>query len=145
MDASEEPGFDPARFLSDERRVGHATMLGIRYLRHGKKWIELSMPFSLQSLDEDGEVAFGPVATLLDMATGFSIWVRGSAFRPHATLDLRIDRLRDPQPGRMLIGRGECLGLAGDVAFVRGIAHDGDLADPIALAAGSFMMTERWG
>jgi len=141
MGASEGLGFDPARFLNDERRVGHATMLGIRYVRHGKKWIELSMPFSLASLDADGTAAFGPIATLLDMATGFSIWMLGDSFRPQATLDLRIDRLRDARAGRPLIGRGECLGVAGDVAFVRGIAHDGDLSDPVALAAGSFMMT----
>ena len=51
-------------------------------------------------------------------------------------------RLRDPVPGRTITAHGECHRIAGDIAFVRGYAHDGDPADQLALATGTFMMTE---
>lgn len=140
-----EKPFDPSRFLTDQRQVGHATLLGIRYAGHGDDWAELAMPVDPRFAGDATALAFGPLATLLDMAAGFSVWIVGNRFRPHATLDLRIDRLRDPRAGTTLIARGTCLGLAGDVAFVRAAAHDGDPADPVAAAAGSFMLTERWG
>jgi len=42
-----------------------------------------------------------------------------------------------------VIGRGECYRLTRRVAFVRGMAHEGDPADPIAHVAGTFMMTDE--
>jgi acyl-coenzyme A thioesterase PaaI-like protein len=38
-------------------------------------------------------------------------------------------------------GRAECYKLTRRVAFVRGIAHDGDPGHPIAHVAGTFMFT----
>ena len=41
-----------------------------------------------------------------------------------------------------MIGRGECYRLTRAIAFVRGQAHDGDPADPLAHVAGTFMRTD---
>ena len=41
-----------------------------------------------------------------------------------------------------MIGRGECYKLTRSIAFVRGLAHDGDINDPVAHVVGTFMMTE---
>ncbi|MFX5578868.1 PaaI family thioesterase, partial [Acinetobacter baumannii] len=77
-----------------------------------------------------------------DMATSMAAWLKYGSFRPHATLDLRIDYLRPASRGATVIGRGECYRLTRQIAFVRGQAHDGDPDDPIAHVAGTFMATD---
>jgi acyl-coenzyme A thioesterase PaaI-like protein len=57
-------------------------------------------------------------------------------------LDLRVDYLRPALPGRTVIGRGECYRLTRAISFIRGQAHDGDPADPLAHVAGTFMNVE---
>ena len=51
------------------------------------------------------------------------------------------DYMRAAEPGRTVIGRGECYKLTRTIAFIRGIAHDGDPADPVAHVTGTFMAT----
>ena len=78
----------------------------------------------------------------MDMATSFGVWLKRGAFVPHVTLDLRVDYLRPARPGHTVIGRGECYRVTRAMSFVRGQAHDGDPADPLAHVAGTFMLTE---
>ncbi len=139
-----EPGFDPKRFMSYVRQVGHGGALGIDYVAHGEDWAELSLPYDdkLIGMPETGVIASGPIVSLMDMATSIAIWVRLGRFRHQATLDLRVDYLRPAAPGRTVIGRGECYALSRSIAFVRGLAHDGDPTDPIANVAGTFMFTD---
>lgn len=123
--------------------VPHLAALGIAYQAHGPDWAELAMPFAEQQLaDPDYDIlASGAIFTLLDSACGFSVFIRRGTLEPHATLDLRIDYLRAPRPRATIIGRGECYRLTRQIAFVRGLAHDGDPADPIANTAGTFMFS----
>lgn len=139
-----EAGFDPQRFMSYVRRVGHGGALGIDYVAHGEDWAELSLPYDekLVGMPETGIIASGPIVSLMDMATSVAIWVRLDKFRHQATLDLRVDYLRPATPGRTLIGRGECYAVRRSVAFVRGHAHDGDADDPVAHVTGTFMFTD---
>lgn len=136
--------FDPERFLEFARRVGHGGALGIFYRDHGPDWAELGLPYDerLIGMPESGILASGPIVSLMDMACGVSIWVRIGHFRPQATMDLRVDYLRPAAPGRTVTGRGECYRLTRSVAFVRGLAHDGDAADPVAHVSGTFMFTD---
>lgn len=136
--------FDPEKFLSFARRVGHGGALGIFYRAHGSDWAELGLPYDerLVGMPESGILASGPIVSLMDTACGVSIWVKTGRFRPQATLDLRVDYLRPAVPGRTVAGRGECYRLTKSVAFVRGIAHDGDPADPVAHVSGTFMFTD---
>ena len=39
-------------------------------------------------------------------------------------------------------GHGECYRITRSISFVRGQAHDGDPADPLAHVAGTFMFLE---
>ena len=137
-------GFDPKLFMTYIRQVGHGGALGIGYLGHGEDWAELDLPYDekLVGMPETGIIASGPIVSLMDMATSVAIWVRLNAFRHQATLDLRVDYLRPAVPGRTLIGRGECYAIRRSVAFVRGIAHDGDPGDPVAHVTGTFMFTD---
>lgn len=123
--------------------VPHLAALGITYRSHGEDWAELEMPFAPQQLaDPDyGIIASGAIFTLMDSAAGFSVLIARKAMEPHATLDLRLDYLRGPAPGATVIGHGRCYKLTRQIAFVRGYAHDGDPANPIANMAGTFMFT----
>ena len=138
--------FDPARFMSYVSRFGHSGAIGITYRDHGPDWCELALPYSEQlvGMPESGIIASGPIISLMDMATSISIWVRLGRFRPQATLDLRVDYLRPARPGQTVVGRGECYGLKRSIGFVRGQAHDGDPADPIAHVSGTFIVTESF-
>ena len=136
--------FDPKRFLDYVRRVGHGGALGIAYHAHGEDWAELSLPYDarLVGMPDSGIIASGPIISLMDMATSIAIWVRLGHFRHQATMDLRVDYLRPAVPGRTIIGRGECYGVTRSIGFVRGLAHDGDAADPVAHVGGTFMFTD---
>jgi len=139
-----EGAFDPARFMSYVRKVGHGGAIGIHYLDHGDDWVELGLAYDerLIGMVESGIIASGPIVSLMDMATSLAIWIRLGAYRHQATLDLRVDYLRPATPGRTIVGRGICYGTTHSVAFVRGMAHDGDAEDPVANVTGTFMFTE---
>ncbi len=136
--------FDPERFLSYVRQVGHGGALGIDYVGHGADWVELGLAYHerLIGVAETGVIASGPIISLMDMATSMAIWMKLGRFRHQATLDMRIDYLRPAVPGRAIVGRGECYRVTRSVGFVRGLAHDGDAADPVAHVTGTFMFTE---
>ena len=148
MSEKEDPrasqAFDPERFMHYVRQVGHGGALGIAYHAHGEDWAELSLPYAerLIGVAESGIIASGPIISLMDMATSIAIWIRLGRFRHQATLDLRVDYLRPATPHRTIIGRGECYGVTKSVGFVRGLAHDGDPADPLAHVSGTFMFTD---
>ncbi len=125
--------------------IGHTGAIGTRYLTHGDDWAELALDYRADLVGDatSGVLASGPIIALMDIATSLSVWIKRGAFKPQATLDLRIDYLRAAIPGRTVIGHGECYRLTRRVAFVRGYAHDGDPADPIAHVAGTFMTTDE--
>jgi uncharacterized protein (TIGR00369 family) len=128
------------RFLSG---VPHLAALGIAYRTHGPDWAELAMPFAEQQLaDPDyGIIASGAIFTLMDSAAGFAVHMTLGEFLPIATIDLRIDYLRGPAPGATVVGRASCYRMTRQIAFVRGVAHDGDPDHPIANMAGTFIVT----
>ncbi len=136
-------GFDLRRF-SARGFGGHAGRLGIEYHGHGDDWAELALPYDPAQIGdpERGVIASGPIVTLMDMATSMAIWLKREGFVPQATLDLRVDYLRAATPGRTVIGRGECYRITRSIAFVRGQAHDGDPADPVAHVAGTYMFLD---
>ena len=135
--------FDPVRFMSYVEKLGHSGALGIGYRAHGEDWVELALPYrpELVGVPATGVIASGPIISLMDMATSMAIWVKLGRFRPQATLDMRVDYLRPAAPGKRIVGRGECYGVTKSVGFVRGLAHDGDSADPVAHVTGTFMFT----
>ena len=134
--------FDPERFLR-HGIGGHGGRLGLVYHAHGDDWVELALPYDPALIGDptSGVIASGPILTMMDMATSLAAWRAGGAFKPHATLDLRIDYLRAATPGKTVFGRGECYRITRSISFVRGTAHDGDPNDPLAHVAGTFMST----
>lgn len=143
-DLAKMEGFDPKAFMAFASQVGHGAAAGIVYHDHGPDWVELALPYDpkLIGMVETGVIASGPIISLMDMATSLAIWLKLNRFRHQATLDLRVDYLRPATPGRTVIGRGICYRVTRSVAFVRGIAHDGDADDPVAHVTGTFMFTK---
>ena len=137
-------GFDPKLFMSYVRTLGHGGALGIGYRGHGEDWAELDLPYDekLIGVVASGVIASGPIISLMDMATSLAVWIRLGRFRHQATLDLRVDYLRPATPRMTIVGRGECYRTTRSVGFVRGLAHDGDAADPVAHVSGTFMFTD---
>lgn len=138
-----DSAFDPERFVATLASRAHGGLLGLRYVDHGADWSELAIDYSERLVGDEasGVLASGPILALMDMATSMAIWIRQQRFRAQATLDLRVDYLRPATPGEPVIGRGECYRLTRSVAFVRGQAHQGDPADPVAHVAGTYMFT----
>lgn len=135
--------FDPRLFVGATKRH-HGGMLGIVYHDHGPDWAALALPYDPRLIGDPttGVLASGPILSMMDMATSLSVWLKLGTFRPHATLDLRIDYLRPATPHRTVIGRGECYRITRNISFIRGTAHDGDPNDPLAHVAGTYMFTE---
>jgi uncharacterized protein (TIGR00369 family) len=140
------PGFvfDPARAARMMTRHGHGGWLGMKYHAHGTGWLELALPWREDLVGDpaSGVLASGPIISLMDNATSMSVSTLTGQFTPQVTLDLRVDYMRAAVPGQTVIGRGECYKLTRKIAFIRGIAHDGDPADPVAHVAGTFMATD---
>ena len=136
--------FDPVRLINGFGKHGHGGLIGMRYAGHGDDWAELELPYRPELVGDaaTGIIASGPIFTMMDMATSISIWIKARAFRPQATLDLRVDYLRPAEPGKSVFGRGECYKLTKSIAFIRGEAHDGDASRPVAHVAGTYIFTD---
>ena len=135
-------GFDPKAFFELARKIGHGRALGLKFREAGPNWAELALPWreELVGVPETGVLASGAIVSLIDTASGTSVWVTQDSFAPIVTVDLRLDYLRPAARGETIIARCECVKLTRRIAFVRGVAHGGDEARPIALSAATFML-----
>jgi uncharacterized protein (TIGR00369 family) len=142
MSDPREGAFDPELFFALMRSVGHGRALGIDYRASGDHWIELALPWreELVGMADSGILASGAIVSLVDTAGGASIWMALGHFQPIVTIDLRLDYLRPAVKGETVIARCECYKLTRSIGFVRGVAHGGDEARPIAHATGTFML-----
>lgn len=142
MSGEPERGFDPGAFFEIARRIGHGRALGLEFRKAGPTWAELALPWreELVGMPETGILASGAIVSLIDTASGTSVWVSLDRFTPIVTVDLRLDYLRPAVKGETITARCECVKLTRRIAFVRGVAHGGDPARPIALSAATFML-----
>ena len=138
---TEKPAFDPERFFQIARSVGHGKALGLEYRASGPNWMELGLPWreELVGVRETGVLASGAIVSLIDTASGASVWMALGYFVPIVTLDLRLDYMRPAVKGETVIARCECVKLTKQIAFIRGVAHGGDPDRPIAHSAATFM------
>jgi uncharacterized protein (TIGR00369 family) len=134
------PPFDIAALLK-QARSGHVIALGAQYVAHGEDWCELALPYDRRLISDlaTGVLASGPIVSIMDSAAGLAVGLKRGNMKSVLTLDLRIDYLRPARPGRRVHGRCRCYRFTRRIAFVEGMAHDGDPDDPIARMAGSFL------
>ena len=104
--------------------------------------MELALPWreELVGVPESGILASGAIVSLIDTASGGSVWMTLGHFEPIVTLDLRLDYMRPAVEGETVIARCDCVKLTRKVAFIRGVAHGGDPKRPIAHSAATFML-----
>ncbi|HEX2804534.1 MAG TPA: PaaI family thioesterase [Sphingomicrobium sp.] len=135
-------GFDPHGFFEVARKIGHGRALGLEFRASGDNWAELALPWreELVGVPETGILASGAIVSLVDTASGTSVWVTLDRFVPIVTVDLRLDYLRPAVRGETIVTRCECVKLTRRIAFVRGVAHGGEDERPIALSAATFML-----
>jgi uncharacterized protein (TIGR00369 family) len=121
--------------------------LGMRVEDAGEDGATMRLPYRLDLVGnpETWVLHGGMVTSLLDACCGLAVLVRTGGAARVATLDLRIDYLRPAAPPKDVLARAECYKLTRHVAFVRALAHHGDPADPIAAAAGTFVLLRGTG
>ena len=134
-------GFDPARFWRRFASQGHNGLLQLQYVSHGADHVILRAP-SLPELLTQNERTLpdGVIITLLDMAGTLAVWTRLGHFRPHATLDLRVDHIEAVPTGVEIKAYVECYHLTEQVAYVRGHAYT-DLSATVATVAATYVFT----
>jgi uncharacterized protein (TIGR00369 family) len=89
---------------------------------------------------DTGVIAGGVVTALLDHACGQSIFAALGQPVSIATLDLRIDYMRAAEPGLDIFARAHCYKLTHSIGFVRAVAYDRAVEDPVATAQAAFML-----
>jgi acyl-coenzyme A thioesterase PaaI-like protein len=122
--------------------IPHQRDLGISYHAHGADWAELELAYApdLVAYPDSGVIASAAIYSLMDSTAGFSVMVALKETAPIATLDLRLDYLHAATPHQPVIGRATCYKLTRRIAFVRGVAHQGDPANPVANMVATFML-----
>lgn len=143
----EPPGTDPQAKLDFVNQwfatgVPHNRELGLRAVSIHATGITSELPYAdrLVGNPETGFLHGGVITTVLDATCGVSVLIALRKPQRIATLDLRIDYLKPSAPKRNVWCKADCYQITRHVAFVRGVAHHGDEADPIASAAGTFMI-----
>jgi uncharacterized protein (TIGR00369 family) len=119
------------------------SAIGLRVTRieRSKAWSEIDWREDLVGDVETGVIAGGVLTTMLDSTCGAATQAALGKLTAMATLDLRIDYMRPAEPQRVIHCMAHCYKTTRSVCFVRGVAYHDNPDDPIATAAGTFMMT----
>lgn len=122
--------------------VPHNAALGLEMVLAAPGDVEIRMPWSpeLVGNPDTGVLHGGAVTSLVDATCGAAVFLTVVPPRPIATLDLRIDHLRQAQPQIDLWCRARCERVTTHIAFVRAIAHQGDPDQPVAMVTATFMI-----
>lgn len=141
---SEQPENTAAgEFSKRSFKSPYINLLEIRGVGHGDGWAEMALDWREELVgDEDaGLIASGAIFSLMDTVAGMALFGTMQPIEPIATLDLRVDYVRPANRGATIYGRVDVVKITRRVAFIRGIAHDGDPERPVANVTGTFMRT----
>jgi uncharacterized protein (TIGR00369 family) len=125
--------------------IPHNRALGVRLIDFGPGEATMVLPYDerLVGNPDTGVLHGGAVSALLDACSGAAVFVKLDLPTTIATLDLRIDYLKPATPRRDVVCKAQCFKATRHVAFVRALAYHDDESDPIAAAAGSFMIFDK--
>ena len=133
------PPGDPGELMTG---LPHSRELGMRLHSSQQGVSLLSVPYDEKLIGdpETGVLHGGVITALLDTACGSAVMSVPEKLRSVATLDLRIDYMRAATVGQTVYARAECYRMTRSVGFTRAVAYHDDPDDPIASAAGAFMI-----
>ena len=122
--------------------IPHNKALGLKVIAvaRGLACMQLDWREELVGNPITGVIAGGPLTAMLDACCGMAVATMLKEPMPFATLDLRIDYAKPAAPRQPVIAEAECYRVTQSVAFTRAFAHQGDPKDPVAAAAGTFML-----
>jgi uncharacterized protein (TIGR00369 family) len=135
----EAPPDDAGELMSG---IPHAREIGMRLHRSAQGRAVLSVAYDQKLVGDpvSGVLHGGVVTALLDTACGAAVMSMPGKLRGTATLDLRIDYMRPASVGQTVYAAAECYRMTRSIGFARAVAYHDDPADPIASAAGAFML-----
>ncbi|MFA7428670.1 MAG: hotdog domain-containing protein [Rhodospirillaceae bacterium] len=128
-------------------RIRHDDELGVRYGGDGDGLVTLTLddaPF-LREDRAGGAISQGPLATILDSVCGVAAMARLEFLEAVATVDLRLDYLRAPQPRRGIVAAAQVAEVLGEegrgsVVVRAEVRHaDDPVGAPLAAAVGRFI------
>lgn len=124
--------------------VPHLEEMGVAVVETAPERLTLRLPYRPCLIgDSEAELLHsGAVTSLADTACGFLAMTVWPAPRTVATLDLRMDFLRPALAGQDLFVEARCLQRTRHVVFVRAKVYQADPEVPVALATGTFMLTD---
>ncbi|WP_439815764.1 PaaI family thioesterase [Zavarzinia sp. CC-PAN008] len=123
-------------------RVPYGAALGMKLVEVTSARATLSLPWREDLVGDpaSGVLHGGVITALMDSACGIAVFAALTEMTAIATLDLRIDYLKPARPHATVYAACHCYKVTSTIAFIRGIAHQGDLDDPIAHCAATFML-----
>lgn len=124
------------------RVVPHNQALGLELVELDEARARFRLPWQekLVGNPKTGVLHGGVITSMMDACCGAAVFMALDTPIPIATLDLRIDYLRPATPHEEVFASAHCYKVTRNVAFVRSIAYQGSEDDPIAAAAGTFML-----
>ncbi len=125
------------------RAIPYNRELGLRFSSLHDSGCVLCLPYRADLVGDptNGALHVGAIAALVDTTFGYSLFRKIREERGFATLDLRIDHLKQSVRDQDLFCSGDCHRVADELAFVRGSVYHQTPADPVATGVGVFMFT----
>ena len=122
--------------------VAHNVALGLEMTEISEGRCTMRLPYDqrLVGNPDTGVLHGGVISSVIDAASGLSVFVTVAEIIPIATLDLRIDYLKPATPERDLLTQAHCYKLTRSIAFVRALAYHDEKADPVATSVSTFML-----
>lgn len=119
---------------------GHFAALGLQPRVIEKGWAEVDLPWREDLVGDPGSgvLAGGPLAALLDTCCALAAATAGDSINFCPTLDLRMDHMRMPEPGKMVRAQAEAYRVTRSVIFTRGIVYHDDPDNPIVQCLANF-------
>ena len=120
----------------------HGREIGMRLHHSADGKAHLSVPYDQRLVGDPstGVLHGGVITALLDSACGAAVMAAPERPSVTATLDLRIDYMRPATAGETVHARAECYRMTRSIGFARAVAYHSDADDPIASAAGAFIV-----
>lgn len=88
---------------------------------------------------KSGNIHGGVITTLVDMASACTLASQFEQLESIATLDMRIDYLKQPVTGQAIHVRGHCYKTEGQIAYIRSHCYQEDENQPFALGMATFI------